>query len=183
MVKKALKIILIIFVICIAGLVALLACVDTDTQEPTDEATADMTPQEIDMEMYRPIRSAGASYDKLIEMIGQLETGESTTSDVYDYCQQVSDWSSDWKDTIDSMTDESTQAYADAASEYVANVVLMARDLMEYIDEESYEALNSAKEGVQLMPACESNLTTARTEYLSSAGLTDEEIQQQFDLG
>lgn len=185
--KKALKWILIIFLILLVGLIALVACFGgSSTDEETsaaNEAMADMTPQQIDLEMYRPVRSAKASYEKLVEMIGQLESGESSNIEIYDYCQQVLDWYPGWGDTIESMTNDDTAAYADAADGYVGNVMLIAKDTADFINEQDYDKITSVREGLQLMPAYENDLVEARTAYLSNAGLTDEEIQQQFDLG
>lgn len=184
MIKKALKIILIIFVICIAGLVALLACVDTDTQEPTNEVTADMTPQEIDLELYGAVRSASASYDKLYTMMQQLDTGETSLLELYDYCEQVEDWGLDWSDKVDAMTDDATAEYAEAAGNYVKAVAFgIATPLKEYIDENNMEDLSDANETLGLMPAYFLKVESARSAYLSESGLTEEEIQQQFDLG
>lgn len=183
--KKVVKWVLIVCAVLFVLLFAMVACSDPATEETAsnNDAMADMTPQEIDLEMYRPVRSARASYDKLTEMINGLDTGESSTLDVYDYCKQVSDWDLDWSDTAEAMTNEQTAEYGEAAKYYIGNVALIARDTMEYIDKQDMEKLSSIKDGIQLMPIYENDLTTARKAYLSAAGLSEEEIQQQIDLG
>lgn len=183
--KKVVKWVLIICAVLFVLLFAIIACSDPATDETTSssDATAGMTPQEIDLEMYRPVRSARASYDKLTDMINGLGTGESSTLDVYDYCKQVSDWAVDWSDTAEAMTNDQTSEYGEAARYYIGNVALIARDTMDYIDEQDMEKLSTIKDGIQLMPTYEADLLTARKAYLSAAGLSDDEIQKQIDLG
>lgn len=183
--KKVLKWILIIFIVLFVLVIAIGACSDpaTDDTSASNEAMADMTPQQIDMEMYRPVRSAMASYEDLVEKVNGLDTGETSTLDIYDDCRQIIEWRSGWEDTIDSVTNEETQAYADAAHYYVSNVYMIAQDTVDYINEQDMEKLSSVRDGIQTEPAFMDDVVEARRAYLSNAGLTEEEIQQQFDLG
>jgi len=186
--KKALKWILIIFLILLVGLIALVACFGgSSTDEETsaaNEAIADMTPQQIDLEIYGAVRSAAASYNELNTMMQQLDTGETSLLELYDYCEQVKDWGLDWSDKVDAMTNDDTAEYAEAAGTYVKAVAFgIATPLMEYIDENKMEDLSDANETLGLMPAYFLEVESARSAYLSNSGLSEEEIQQQFDLG
>ena len=184
--KKIVKWVLIIFVVLFVLLIGIASCSDpsTDESSASSESTAEMTPQEIDLEMYRPVRSAQASYEKLQTMMVQLDTGETSLAELYDYCKQVKDWGLDWSNTIDSVTTDDNAEYAEAAGYYVKAVSYgVASNLMKYIDDNDYDSYSSAKDSISLLPTYESEVTTARKAYLSSSGLSEEEIQQQIDLG
>lgn len=184
--KKALKWVLIIFLILLVGLIALVACFGGSSDETSapNEATADMTPQQIDLEIYGAVRSAAASYNELNTMMQQLDTGETSLLELYDYCEQVKDWGLDWTDKVDAMTNDDTAEYTEAAGTYVKAVAFgIATPLMEYIDENKMEDLSDANETLGLMPAYFLEVESARSAYLSNSGLSEEEIQQQFDLG
>lgn len=184
--KKVVKWVLIIFVVLFVLLIGLASCSDpsTDDSSASNESTAEMTPQEIDLEMYRPVRSAQASYEKLQTMMVQLDTGETSLAELYDYCKQVKDWGLDWSNTIDSVTTDDNAEYAEAAGYYVKGVAYgVASNLMKYIDENDYDAYSGAKDAMSLLPMYENEIDTARKAYLSAAGLSEEEIQQQIDLG
>lgn len=102
----------------------------------------------------------------------------------YDYCEQVKDWGPDWADKVEAMTNDDTVEYAEAAGTYVKAVAFgIATPLMEYIDENKMEDLSDANETLGLMPAYFLEVESARSAYLSNSGLSEEEIQQQFDLG
>lgn len=184
--KKIVKWVLIIFVVLFVLLIGIASCSDpsTDESSATSESTAEMTPQEIDLEMYRPVRSAQASYEKIQTMMVQLDTGETSLAELYDYCKQVKDWGLDWSNTIDSVTTDDSAEYAEAAGYYVKGVAYgVASNLMKYIDENDYDSYSGAKDAMSLLPMYESEIDTARKAYLSAAGLSEEEIQQQIDLG
>lgn len=184
--KKALKWILIIFVVVFVGSAFIAGFFGGSSEETSapNEATADMTPKEIDLEIYGAVRSAAASYNKLNTMMQQLDTGETSLLELYDYCEQVKDWGLDWADKVDAMTNDDTAEYAEAAGTYVKAVAFgIATPLMEYIDENKMEDLSDANETLGLMPAYFLEVESARSAYLSNSGLSEEEIQQQFDLG
>ena len=65
--KKALKWILIIFVVVFVGSAFIAGFFGGSSEETSapNEATADMTPKEMDLEIYGAVRSAAASYNKL----------------------------------------------------------------------------------------------------------------------
>lgn len=184
--KKIVKWVLIIFVVLFVLLIGIASCSDpsTDESSATSESTAEMTPQEIDLEMYRPVRSAQSSYEKIQTMMVQLDTGETSLAELYDYCKQVKDWGLDWSNTIDSVTTDDNAEYAEAAGYYVKGVAYgVASNLMKYIDENDYDSYSGAKDAMSLLPMYESEIDTTRKAYLSAAGLSEEEIQQQIDLG
>lgn len=124
-----------------------------------------------------------ASYNELNTMMQQPDTGETSLLELYDYCEQVKDWGLDWADKVDAMTNDDTAEYAEAAGTYVKAVAYgIATPLMEYIDENKMEDLSDANETLGLMPAYFLEVESARSAYLSNSGLSEEEIQQQFDL-
>lgn len=183
--KKFLKWLLIVLVSTLFIMVAIIACVDPSTDEgTTNKAMADMTPQQIDLELYRPVRSAMASYNDISNMMQQLDAGEASLSDLYDTCKQVKDWGLKWTDTIETMTNDDTAEYAEAANDYVMSVSYgLATPIMDYIDNKEMESLSEAKETLKLLPSYYLNVESARSAFLSKSGLTEEEIQQQLALG
>lgn len=183
--KKFLKWLLIVLVSTLFIIVAIIACVDPSADVgTTNKAMADMTPQQIDLELYRPVRSAIASYNDISNMMQQLDTGEASLLDLYDTCKQVKDWELKWTDTIESMTNDDTAEYAEAAKDYVMSVSYgLATPIMDYIDNKEIESLSEAKETLKLLPAYYLNVESARSAFLSKSGLTEEEIQQQLALG
>ena len=170
----------------LAVLVVAISSIGGSEDSPNDatDATEGMTPQQIDLEMYRPVRSAQASFEELNNMMLQLDSGQTSLAEIYDKCEQVKDWGIEWTDIIDSMTTEETAAYAEAAENYVQAVSYgLASSLADYIDENDYECYSTAKDALTLIPVEEETLNQARRDYLADAGLTEEEIQQQIDLG
>ena len=148
--------------------------IPAESPATTSQDESKKTAGENDLAIYKPVRSAKASYEKLSGMIQQLGTGETTIVDVYSYCEQVKDWCSDWKDEFDEIKDESAEAYIDASNGYVSTVYMIAHDLSK---------LESAKESISIMPGAEQIVNDARNEYLAAAGFTDEEIAARIDIG
>ena len=157
--------------------------IPAESPATTSQDESKKTAGENDLAIYKPVRSAKASYEKLSGMIQQLGTGETTIVDVYSYCEQVKDWCSDWKDEFDEINDESAEAYIDASNGYVSTVYMIAHDLSKYIDDEDFSKLESAKESISIMPGAEQIVNDARNEYLAAAGFTDEEIAARIGIG
>ena len=136
-----------------------------------------------DLEIYTPARSASASNEKLLELMQQLESGESTLLDVYSYCTQIEEFYKTWRDQLSEIEDDSAEEYIDACSGHCANTYMIASHLKKYIDDTDMASLDSAKECIGLIAYSENEITEKRTAYLSQAGCTEEEISARFEIG
>lgn len=158
----------------------LVACSSSESAEPADE---EMTAQQIDLAIYKPVRSAAASYDKINTMVDQMSTGEATTEDLYTYCQQTIDWCSGWVDELDAITDSGAEDYTDVARTYVTNVGSLAIYLSDYIGENDMSALQKASDTRPLIPGILTQVNTARETYLVDAGYSSEEVEKILAAG
>lgn len=158
----------------------LVACSGSeDTTEPAEEKTA----QQIDLDIYKPVRSATASYNEINAMVEQMGAGESTLQELYDYCQQTIEWCRGWDEELDAITAEGTEDYTEIAHTYIANVGSLAIYLSDYINEESMEDLQKANDTLPLIPSILTQVDTARETYLTDAGYSSEEVDKILAAG
>lgn len=134
-----------------------------------------------DLKIYTSVKLARNYLDYLFEQSENIENGSSTALDVYNTCKDIRDYMLQFSDHIDEVEDSRAEEYKDTAKSYIGNIRLIASDMMAYIDEGSMENLSSAQEGIQLIPTYESLVDEARSEYLSSSGFSDLEIQGIID--
>lgn len=158
---------------------ALVACSSSSEEAPAEEKTA----QQIDLEIYKPVRSAAASYDKINTMMAQLESGETSVQELGDYCQQVIDWGVDWTGELDAITADGTEEYVDISTTYVTNVCAVALYLSNYIEDNSLEDLQKANDTLPLLPDALAEVNAVRETYLTDSGYSAEEVEKILAAG
>lgn len=128
-------------------------------------------PKAADLAIYKPCRSAIASADKLTTLIDAGNKEELLT-----YCEQVTDWGSDWLDELEAIEYEGAENYISTATGLVSTVYMIASDLLTYNENGDTEALHKASQNISIMPEATNKLDTAREAFLTNAGLTNDEV-------
>lgn len=146
-------------------------------------STVALSPEEVkkaaevtDLNIARPVWIAKQYWENINERMGGLDTGETDLLDLYSYCNDAADFMLEQVRAIDDVEDENAQAYKDAAASYISVVWSISSDLVKYIDNLEMETLDKVKENISLLSIAESEFNDARTEYLTAAGFTEEEI-------
>ena len=132
-----------------------------------------------DLQISTAVEMSKNYYDVLSERMDGLETGEFSMLDVYTTCEEMKEYLHEFRDHVDEIEDENADDYKDAAKSYIANIVVIADDVMDYIDNGEMSTLSDIQEGVRLISYCQTMVDEAR-ENLSAqmqryrAGLTSQ---------
>lgn len=76
------------------------------------------------------------------------------------------------------LADLEPNKYVDAAQDYVLTSEIIAEKIMKYLDKKEPKYLSDANDNMKELDSLQSDIETARTEYLKSVGLTDGEINK-----
>ena len=117
-------------------------------------------------------------YSKLDDMILSLDSRESNLPDIYSLCDQILEYVPTFENRLKDIQDSTANEYINSVTNYMGNLRLIADDLKDFIDNAEYSSYESVKEGIQLIPTYLENISTARNQYLTQAGYTDEEISK-----
>lgn len=153
--------------LCILLSFSVIGCSGGDEQE---KATFD-NPKAADLAIYKPCRSAIASADKITALVDAGNKDE-----LLAYCEQVTDWGEDWLDELEAIEYEGAEDYISTATGVVSTVYMTASDLLTYHEDGDTEALHKASKNISIMPEATNKLDTAREAFLTSAGLTNDEV-------
>lgn len=171
----------------LAMLVALSGCSGGDASKSLGQSESVGLPAEdqkaeaesADLQISTAVEMSKNYYDVLSAQMAGLETGESSMLDVYTTCEEMKEYLFGFRDHVDEIEDENAEEYKDAAKSYIANISVIADDVMDYIDNGEMSILSDIQEGIQLIPYCQSMVDEARGNYLSLYGIAAEESEEQ----
>ena len=134
-----------------------------------------------DRAIAQTVWSAKEYNDNLTTQIQGVASGGASMFDIYSYAGETEDFMRTLLGRIDDIkvSGDTAEAYKNAADSYVSTVYVVASDIRDFIDTEEYSKLESVQQSLQMMPILEREFSTARTEYLTEAGFSDEEIAQR----
>lgn len=156
-----------------------------DTKEKNNEESSEEKKQQTksnDLIIYTTAEMAERYYNILVEDMAGLETGESTLLDVYSTCEDLKEYMPKYSDHLDEVEDDTAKDYIKAVNNYVWNIYTISDNLIEYINENKMSALSDAKDGISLSSTYALKVVSERTNYLSQAGFTTDEIIEIMDV-
>ena len=181
-----------LLVLCLSAVLAvsLAACGGGAGEEagdlpPNNEAVSELTPEErkANAEKVDGVYSVAAKlsrnyYDILAEKLEALDGPEGSLVDVYATCDDVIHYLKGFSEHLDTVEDEAAAAYKEAVNNYISNIRLIAYDAQDFIDTADYSKAARMQEGIELMGYCENQILTERTNYLTAAGFSPDEIEK-----
>lgn len=117
----------------------------------------------------------------LQEGIQLLSSGKGTMLELYDLAKTTKDTQLTLFSNLSKLQDDNNKDYVESAQIYVSNHRTFSEKLMKYIDKNEMKYLSQAKESIESAQSYALSLIAARMTYLSSQGLTDEEINKILD--
>lgn len=151
---------------------------DSAEIEPVETpANAKEAAESYDLMIYTTLEMAERYLGVLQEDLNGLTDGSATMLDVYNTCENVKQYMSQFDDHLDEVPDEAAAAYKEAVHGYIILLWGAADSLMEYIDNQEMSDLSDAQESVEALTPQVYLAVAERMAYLSNAGFTDEEIQ------
>ena len=131
--------------------------------------------------VYISVKYTEKYFDILQESIESLENSESSLLDVYSTCEDMRNVLSGFIDRIQEINDSVINSYIESAKNYISNINLIAKEIMDYIDDNEISKLSSAKEGIALIQTYKTMFLDEREKYLLSCGFTEEEADNLLD--
>lgn len=131
--------------------------------------------------VYISVKYTEKYFDILQESIESLENSESSLLDVYSTCEDMRNVLSGFIDRLQEINDSVINSYIESAKNYISNINLIAKEIMDYIDNDDMSKLSSAKEGIALIQSYKTMFLDEREKYLLSCGFTEEEADNLLD--
>ena len=171
----------------LAILLSLSGCSTNEiSQSSSQSASTELSAEEqknvaesADLQISTAVEMSKNYYDVLSERMDGLETGEFSMLDVYTTCEEMKEYLRGFRDHVDEVEDENAEDYKDAAKSYIANISVIADDVMAYVDNGEISTLSDIQEGVRLISYCQTMVDEARENYLALYGITGEEQESE----
>ena len=144
--------------------------------EPDTPAVTKEDSEAADLAIAQAVWSSREYYENVSARIGGLGTGETTADDLYAYCSEAKDFLRDFSGRVDDVDTAGAEEYKEAAGGYIAVVRDLVDRTMKYLEKPDDSTLSEIQADVAAIPTAEAMVTEARNEYLTGAGLTEEEI-------
>ncbi|MBU5438327.1 hypothetical protein KQI42_09920 [Tissierella sp. MSJ-40] len=94
----------------------------------------------------------------------------------YELAKQVKDNQSTFYSNLSKLNDKANKDYIAVCQDYVINAKLIADNLMKYIDKQELKYMSEVTQRIELAEEHSSKVIAERMKYLSSQGLSDDEI-------
>lgn len=151
---------------------------NSGTQESqTQELTAEQA-KKIDSQMWDCLLQSEATNNKLI---GGIDENTNALT-LYDLAKECRSEQSQISSTVGDIYTDNTNAkdiikeYYNSVSYYITNGTMIADCLMDYANEQEVKTLSEAKGYMEDVESCAISALGARMDFLSAAGLSDDEI-------
>lgn len=150
----------------------------SDNSKAVNSETAKATAILMDKQIFDIITSSEKTTEILQDGINLVAEGQGTLLDLYDLTKKAKDNQFAFSSSLMKLNDKSNKDYIDACQEYVINAQLIAENLLKYIDSQDLKYLSEARQRLESRTNYISQVIAERMIYLSSLGLTGEEVSE-----
>lgn len=112
----------------------------------------------------------------LQEGIQLVSSGKGNMLELYDLAKTTKETQLTLFSNLSKLQDDNNTDYVQCAQLYISNHKTFSEKLMKYIDKNEMKYLSQAKECIESAQSYALSLVAARMTYLSSQGLTDDEV-------
>lgn len=147
-----------------------------DESSEMDTETVKSVALALDSQIYENVLNSEKTTQLLQEGIALVSDGSGNMLELYDLAKAAKETQTTLFSNLLSLSDNNTKSYVEVCQLYVGSGKTVAEKLMKYIDKQEMKYLSDAKEALESSETYTLKLILERTNYLSSQGLTDEEI-------
>lgn len=142
--------------------------------EPVDQK---QSAQDFDSTVWSTVLAAEATMQDLTAVLNKAANGQATLLDLYDAADTAEEYLGSLSISFSSKEDIADD-YVDAAQNYIVNAQLIASGIRDYIDTNEMSYLSDANGRIDSVTSYLINIVSARMDYLSASGFSEEEISE-----
>lgn len=135
---------------------------------------------DFDTTLWNIVSESETAFNEFSSTMNNYSAGNATLLDVKIAAIIAVDAQSELSKSIPS-GDERSQRYVDAVSNYVSNSQNVASTFISFIDTENQDYLTESKNYLNRVPSYAFSIVSERIRYLSSCGISDDEISELTD--